>query len=59
MAGKKTILLFILVVALAFLGLPVPDWLASFVSAVAGFISSIFSAIIKLLQFIFTFGKMM
>jgi len=51
------VLIAAVILVLGFLGLPIPDWLENFVSAVAGILSSIFGMIIKLIQFLLTFGK--
>ncbi len=56
---EKKIILFFLAFALAFLGLPVPDWLGNFVSVLAGILTSILGTIIKLIQLLLTFGKIL
>lgn len=50
--GKIIVSVFVIAVFLSFLGIPIPDWLASFVSSLAGIINAIISGFSNLIAFI-------
>jgi len=50
--SKKIFAAAALLLAFSFLGIPIPDWLASFVSSIAGIITAIIMGFSNLMAFV-------
>ncbi len=57
MKPDKIIFAVSLILLIAFLGIPVPDWLSNFVSSLAGIINLIITGFSKLISFIQLFVR--